>query len=84
MTQLVNVIPRKYLCAQLGISRNTIKRWIEHRGFSKPLKASGQEPMFDNDAVNLSLIISLKNVSYVSIGNSDVFGAFKKHAKCVQ
>ena len=52
MTQQVNVIPRKRLCAQLGISRNTIKRWIEHRGFPKPLKASGQEPLFDSDAVN--------------------------------
>lgn len=53
MTRQVNVIPRKHLCAQLGISRNTIKRWIEHRGFPKPLKASGQEPLFDSDAVNL-------------------------------
>ena len=53
MTQQVNVIPRKHLCAQLGISRNTIKRWIENRGFPKPLKASGQEPLFDSDAVNL-------------------------------
>ena len=53
MTQQVNVIPRKHLCAQLVISRNTIKRWIEHRGFPKPLKASGQEPLFDSDAVNL-------------------------------
>jgi predicted DNA-binding transcriptional regulator AlpA len=42
MTQHVNVIPRKHLCAKLGISRNTIKRWIDHRGFPKPLKASGQ------------------------------------------
>ena len=52
MTQHVNVIPRKHLCAKLGISRNTIKRRIEHRGFPKPLKASGQEPLFDSDAVN--------------------------------
>jgi len=53
MTQQLNVIPRKHLCAQLGISTNTIKRWIEHRGFPRPLKASGQEPLFDSDAVNL-------------------------------
>jgi predicted DNA-binding transcriptional regulator AlpA len=53
MTQHLNVIPRKHLCDQLGISRNTIKRWIEYRGFPKPLKASGQEPLFDSDAVNL-------------------------------
>ena len=53
MTQRLNVIPRKHLCDQLGVSRNTIKRWIEYRGFPKPLKASGQEPLFDSDAVNL-------------------------------
>ena len=53
MTQQLNVIPRKHLCAQLGISSNTIKRWIEYRSFPKPLKASGQEPLFDSDAVNL-------------------------------
>ena len=53
MTQHLNVIPRKYICHQLGISRNTIKRWIKDRGFPTPLKASGQEPLFDSDAVNL-------------------------------
>ena len=52
MIQQVHVIPRKHLCAQLGISRNTIKRWIEYRGFPQPLKASGREPLFDVDAVN--------------------------------
>ena len=53
MTQQINVIPQKHLCVQLGVSRNTIKRWIEHRGFPKPLKASGQEPLFDSNAINL-------------------------------
>ena len=52
MAQHLNVIPRKHLCDQLGISQNTIKRWIEYRGFPKPLRASGQEPLFDADAVN--------------------------------
>ena len=52
MTQHLNVIPRKYICHQLGISRNTIKRWTKERGFPTPLKASGQEPLFDADAVN--------------------------------
>ena len=52
MTQHVKVIPRKYLCERLGVSRNTIKRWIKHRGFPKPMKASGQEPLFDSDAIN--------------------------------
>lgn len=53
MAPQLNVIPRKHICMQLGISRNTLKRWIEKRGFPKPLKASGQEPLFDSDAVNL-------------------------------
>lgn len=52
MTQYVNVIPRKHLCERLGVSRNTIKRWIKYRGFPQPLKASGQEPLFDSYAVN--------------------------------
>ena len=38
--QQLNVIPRSRLCDELGISRSTIKRWIETRHFPKPLKAS--------------------------------------------
>ena len=45
--QQLNVIPRRRLCNEIGVSRSTIKRWIETRRFPKPLKASGQEPLFD-------------------------------------
>ena len=44
--QQIDVIPRSRLCDKLGVSRSTIKRWIETRHFPKPLKASGQEPLF--------------------------------------
>ena len=49
--QHLNVIPRGQLCEQLGVSRSTIKRWIETRNFPKPLPASGREPLFDQKAV---------------------------------
>lgn len=52
MAKELNVIPRKHLCKQLGISSKTVKRWIASRNFPKPMKASGQEPLFDADAVN--------------------------------
>jgi predicted DNA-binding transcriptional regulator AlpA len=44
--QQIDVIPRSRLCDELGVSRSTIKRWIETRHFPKPLKASGPEPLF--------------------------------------
>ena len=49
--QHLNVIPRGQLCEQLGVSRSTIKRWIETRNFPQPLRASGREPLFDPKAV---------------------------------
>ena len=51
MARELNVIPRKRLCEQLGISSKTIKRWITNRNFPEPMKASGQEPLFDATAV---------------------------------
>ena len=48
----LDVIPRTELCAQLGISKSTIKRWIASRGFPTPLKASGREPLFSKTEVN--------------------------------
>ena len=51
MAKELNVIPRKRLCEQLGISSKTIKRWITNRNFPEPMKASGQEPLFDATAV---------------------------------
>ena len=49
--QQLNVITRRRLCDELGVSRSTIKRWIETRHIPKPLKASGQEPLFDANQV---------------------------------
>ena len=49
--QQFKIIPRSRLCEELGISRNTIKRWIQTRQFPKPLKASGREPLFDKQSV---------------------------------
>ena len=49
--QQLNVIPRSRLCDEIGVSRSTIKRWIETRSFPKPLQASGQEPIFDASQV---------------------------------
>ena len=36
--QQLNVIPRSRLCDELGISRSTIKRWIETRHFPRPIR----------------------------------------------
>ena len=49
--QQLNVIPRSRLCDEIGVSRSTIKRWIETRRFPKPLQASDQEPIFDANQV---------------------------------
>ena len=46
-----DVISRTHLCRQLGVSRSTIKRWIQTRNFPKPLRASGREPLFDQNKV---------------------------------
>ncbi len=51
MQPQLNVIPRRLLCAQLGISRSTVKRWIKDRDFPSPIQASGREPLFDVTAV---------------------------------
>ena len=51
MAQQLNVIPREQLCEKFKISSSTIKRWIKTRGFPQPLTASGQEPLFDSNAI---------------------------------
>ena len=43
----LNIIPRKEICKQIGVSRDTLKIWIRERNFPKPLKSSGREPLFD-------------------------------------
>ena len=53
--QFIDVISRKQLCRQLGVSRSTIKRWIKTRNFPEPLRASGREPLFDVTEVDFWL-----------------------------
>jgi len=43
----LNIIPRKEICKQIGVSRDTLKNWIRKRNFPKPLNSSGREPLFD-------------------------------------
>ena len=43
----LNVISRKEICKEIGVSRDTLKKWIKERDFPDPLKSSGREPLFD-------------------------------------
>ena len=43
----LNVISRKEICKEIGVSRDTLKKWIKERDFPEPLKSSGREPLFD-------------------------------------
>ena len=45
--QNLDIISRKQICKQLGISRDTIRNWINVRNFPKPLDASGRDPLFN-------------------------------------
>ena len=47
----LNIIPRKEICKQIGVSRDTLKIWISKRNFPKPLKSSGREHLFDELSV---------------------------------
>ena len=47
----LNIIPRKEICKQIGVSRDTLKNWIRDRNFPGPLKSSGREPLFDQLSV---------------------------------
>ena len=48
MTNLsLDVISRKQICKQLGVSRDTIRNWISKRNFPKPLSTSGRDPLFN-------------------------------------
>ena len=47
----LNVISRKEICKQIGVSRDTLKNWVKKRNFPEPLKSSGREPLFDQLSV---------------------------------
>ena len=36
----------------MGISADTLTRWIKERGFPEPLNASGRSPIFDKKLVD--------------------------------
>ncbi len=52
----LNIIPRKEICKQIGVSRDTLKNWIRKRNFPKPLNSSGREPLFDELCVKERLL----------------------------
>ena len=35
----LNVISRKEICKQIGVSRDTLKNWVKKRNFPEPLKS---------------------------------------------
>ena len=51
MTNTLNIISRREICKQIGVSRDTLKNWIKDRNFPKPLRSSGREPLFDQLSV---------------------------------
>ena len=51
MTNSLKIISRREICKQIGVSRDTLKNWIKNRNFPEPLKASGREPLFDEQSV---------------------------------
>ena len=51
MSQDLDVIPRKLLCQEISISKDTLMNWIANRGFPRPLSSSGREPIFSRSEV---------------------------------
>ena len=47
----LNIIPRKEICKQIGVSRDTLIYWIKDRNFPEPLKSSRREPLFNELSV---------------------------------
>ena len=57
----LNIILRKEICKQIGVSRDTLKNWIRKRNFPKPLNSSGMEPLFDELSVKEWLLNNNKD-----------------------
>ena len=55
MLKLSKIVTREQLCEQLGISANTLRRWIKERDFPHPLNASGRRLFFDCEDVSVWL-----------------------------
>ena len=60
----LNVISRKEICKQIGVSRDTLKNWVKKRNFPEPLKSSGREPLFDQLSVKEWLLNKGGNVNF--------------------
>ena len=52
MLELSKIVTREQLCEPLGISANTLRRWIKEREFPLPHNASGRRPFFNRDEVS--------------------------------
>ena len=52
MSVELSIISRKDLCKKIGVSNDTIRKWIKERDFPAPLPQSGREPFFDIEAVH--------------------------------
>ena len=46
------IITRQRICSIMGISADTLTKWINERGFPKPINASGRSPIFDKKLVD--------------------------------
>jgi predicted DNA-binding transcriptional regulator AlpA len=42
----LDVISRKQICSEIGISRDTLKNWVQVRKFPKPLKLPVRQPIW--------------------------------------
>ena len=51
MSVELSIISRKDLCKKIGVSADTIRKWIREREFPSPLPQSGREPFFDIEEV---------------------------------
>ena len=52
MSVELSIISRKDLCKKIGVSNDTIRKWIKERDFPSPLPQSGREPFFDIEEVH--------------------------------
>ena len=52
MHEFFDIITRSELCDRFNIHKDTLTRWIKHRNFPKPLRASGRIPLFSLKAIN--------------------------------
>ena len=77
----LNVISRKEIFKQIGVSRDTLKNWVKKRNFPEPLKSLGRDSLFDqlsvkewllNEGGNMNdfYIISFSNQNKIREGHN--------------